>query len=157
MIDAAAPKPTDKVLEIGSGYGFQTALLALLAGRDFETALRLGEGQRTSVFRRFDEATDPVYSWYLRLWDWRDHDLLYGLLRLERVPDSCVLDDVHEVSRWLLAERAPLAARDRRWDRLLYPMHQVEQFLKARAGAWQVSGFMSSPPRRTRGRRPRPA
>lgn len=108
-----------------------------LAGRDFETALRLGEGQRTSVFRRFDERTDPVYSWYLRLWDWRGHDLLYGLLRLERVPDSCVLDDVHDVSRWLLAERAPLAARDRRWDRLVYPMHQVEQFLKARAGAWQ--------------------
>jgi protein-L-isoaspartate(D-aspartate) O-methyltransferase len=33
MIDAAAPKPSDKVLEIGSGYGFQTALLALLADR----------------------------------------------------------------------------------------------------------------------------
>ena len=33
MIDAVAPKPTDKVLEVGSGYGFQTALLALLAGQ----------------------------------------------------------------------------------------------------------------------------
>jgi hypothetical protein len=108
-----------------------------LAGRDFETALRLDEGQRTSVFRRFDARSDPVYSWYLRLWDWRKHDLLYGLLRLERVPDSCVLEDVGVMSRWLLAERAPLAARDRRWDRLLYPMHEVEQFLKARAGGWQ--------------------
>ena len=31
MIDAAAPKDTDRVLEVGSGYGFQTALLARLA------------------------------------------------------------------------------------------------------------------------------
>jgi protein-L-isoaspartate(D-aspartate) O-methyltransferase len=33
MIDAASPGPTDRVLEVGSGYGFQTALLAELAQR----------------------------------------------------------------------------------------------------------------------------
>ena len=33
MIDAASPGPTDRVLEVGSGYGFQTALLAELAER----------------------------------------------------------------------------------------------------------------------------
>ncbi|MGH2753027.1 MAG: protein-L-isoaspartate(D-aspartate) O-methyltransferase [Actinomycetota bacterium] len=33
MIDAAAPQPDDRVLEVGSGYGFQTALLAQLAAR----------------------------------------------------------------------------------------------------------------------------
>lgn len=30
MIDAAAPRPTDKILEVGTGFGFQTALLARL-------------------------------------------------------------------------------------------------------------------------------
>jgi protein-L-isoaspartate(D-aspartate) O-methyltransferase len=32
MVDAAAVGPTDRVLEIGTGYGFQTALLARLGG-----------------------------------------------------------------------------------------------------------------------------
>ncbi len=33
MVDAAAPGPEDRVLEVGTGYGFQTALLAGLAGK----------------------------------------------------------------------------------------------------------------------------
>lgn len=32
MIDAAGVGPADRVLEVGAGYGFQTALLATLAG-----------------------------------------------------------------------------------------------------------------------------
>lgn len=31
MVAAAAPEPGDKILEVGTGYGFQTALLARLA------------------------------------------------------------------------------------------------------------------------------
>jgi hypothetical protein len=41
-----------------------------------------------------------------------------------------------EVSRWLLAERTPLAAPDERWDRLLYPIRRVETYLNAQAGGW---------------------
>ena len=41
-----------------------------------------------------------------------------------------------EVSGWLLQERAPLSTPDGRWDRLLYPIHRVEELLRARAGTW---------------------
>jgi len=37
------------------------------------------------------------------------------------------------VSAWLVDERAPLATPDRRWDRLLYPIHDVETYLRVRA------------------------
>src|SRR5438046_8869838 len=36
------------------------------------------------------------------------------------------------ISAWLTTERAPLATPDRRWDRLLYPIHDVETYLRAR-------------------------
>jgi hypothetical protein len=39
------------------------------------------------------------------------------------------------LSRRLLAERAPLSTPDPRWDRLLYGIHSVEQYLHARQGA----------------------
>jgi protein-L-isoaspartate(D-aspartate) O-methyltransferase len=35
MIDAAAPREDERVLEVGTGYGFQTALLAVLASEVF--------------------------------------------------------------------------------------------------------------------------
>ncbi len=35
-----------------------------------------------------------------------------------------------QLSRWLLAERSPLSAPDPRWDRLLYGIRAVEQYLR---------------------------
>lgn len=107
-----------------------------LEGPDLEVALTLPEGARTSVFaRRHDDGT-TLLSWYLRLWPWTNEDLLHGLTRVERVPDDTVVPEADRVSGWLLAERAPIAGRDPRWDRLLYPLHEVEAVLRARAGGW---------------------
>src|SRR5204862_455257 len=36
------------------------------------------------------------------------------------------------VSAWLLRERAPVSTPDARWDRLLYPIHDVETYLRSR-------------------------
>lgn len=107
-----------------------------LDGADIETALTLPEGTRTSVFSRGGAARASVYTWYLRLWSWEEQELLHGLVRIERPACEASLRDATVVSRWLLAERTPLAARDARWDRLLYPVQQVETYLRAQAGGW---------------------
>lgn len=107
-----------------------------LDGRDLEVALTLKSGHRTSVFARSAGRRASVYTWYLRLWPWEDEGPLHGLVRVERPGIPGTVRDATGVSRWLLAERAPRAARDARWDRLLYPVQQVEIFLRALAGGW---------------------
>lgn len=107
-----------------------------LEGSDLDTVLTLPEGARSSVFARAGDGQSRVFSWYLRLWPREGHDLLYGLIRLERHPADVVVEEADFVSGWILTERAPLAGRDGRWDRLIYPVHQVEAFLRARAGSW---------------------
>jgi len=103
-------------------------------GADLERALTVPAAHRTSVFRaRGGHARNEVYSWYLRLWPWEGNDLLYGLLRVEARAAAATLASADATSGWLLAERAPIATPDTRWDRLLYPIHDVETYLKARA------------------------
>ena len=105
-----------------------------LEGRGLERALTLPAGYRTSVFAvRGGHTRTEVYSWYLRLWPWEGNDLLYGLLRVEARADRETVTRASAVSGWLWAERAPLATPATRWDRLLYPLHHVEEYLKTRA------------------------
>jgi len=105
-----------------------------LEGRGLERALRLPAGHRTSVFVvRGGHTRTEVYSWYLRLWPWQGNDLLYGLLRVEARADPETVRVAPALSAWLLAERAPIATPATRWDRLLYPLHHVEEYLNARA------------------------
>jgi hypothetical protein len=102
-------------------------------GADLERALTLAPGYRTSVFQPARRgARHDVYSWYLRLWPWEGRDIHYGLLRVEvrAVPETIAMASA--VSAWLRRERAPVSAPDARWDRLLYPIHDVESYLLSR-------------------------
>jgi hypothetical protein len=103
-------------------------------GTNLEAYLRLPEGHRSSVFQPASRRVAPVYAWGLRLWDWAGRDLLFGLVRVEATPGPETLKRVNEFSRWLLAERAPISAPDARWDRLLYGIHSVEEYLRATLG-----------------------
>jgi hypothetical protein len=105
-----------------------------LEGRGLERALTLPAGHRTSVFAvRGGHTRTEVYSWYLRLWPWEGNDLLYGLVRIEARAHPDTVARASQLSGWLWAERAPLATPATRWDRLLYPLHHVEEYLKALA------------------------
>jgi hypothetical protein len=96
--------------------------------------LRTPYAHRSSVFAPETRSLAPVHSWALRLWPWEGEDLFHGLVRIETSAGDDTLSGVDQLSRWLLAERAPISAPDPRWDRLLYGIHDVEVYLRARMG-----------------------
>ncbi len=100
-------------------------------GTDLEQYLRLSAGSRSPVFQPAGNEVAPVYSWALRLWPWQGKDLLHGLIRVEAAASEDTLATADQLSRWLLAERAPVSTPDPRWDRLLYGIRAVEVYLRA--------------------------
>jgi hypothetical protein len=103
-------------------------------GRDVGMLLDLEPGMRTTSFvpdwqlRR--SPGDHRTSWYLRLWPpQRGADALGSLMRVEAARDT-EPEQVDEISRWILAERAPLAKPDPRWPAMIYPIRYVEKVLK---------------------------
>jgi hypothetical protein len=99
---------------------------------DLERYLRLPPGHRSSLFAPASRRLAPVRSWGLRLWPWEGKDLFHGLVRVEVAPANGTPARADQLSRWLLAERAPVSAPDPRWDRMLYGIHGVQQYLRAR-------------------------
>ncbi|HXI21081.1 MAG TPA: hypothetical protein VNH46_08355, partial [Gemmatimonadales bacterium] len=100
-------------------------------GEELEQYLRLSPGHRSPVFAPPGNEVAPVYAWALRLWPWEGKDLLHGFIRVEAAAVMETVSAADQVSRWLLAERAPVSTPDPRWDRLLYGIHAVEQYLRA--------------------------
>ena len=103
-------------------------------GKDVGMLLDLAPGMRTTSFvpdwqlRR--GPSEQRTSWYLRVWPpQRGADALGSLMRVE-APRDTEPDMVDEISRWILAERAPLAKPDPRWPAMIYPIHYVEKILK---------------------------
>jgi hypothetical protein len=103
-------------------------------GRDVGMLLDLEPGMRTTSFvpdwqlRR--SPGDHRTSWYLRMWPpQRGADALGSLMRVE-APRDTEPGQIDEISRWILAERAPLAKPDPRWPAMIYPIHYVEKILK---------------------------
>lgn len=97
----------------------------------FRVLVGLSAGQRTSIFRIAPRARNPVASWYVRVRGAKGRDALFGLVRVE----ASITDDISaradEISRWIIAEGAPLALPDGRWDKMAYGIRDTEEFLRA--------------------------
>lgn len=101
---------------------------------DQQKILALEPGERSGVFVPIiKERRKPVYSWYLRLHPNDGRDVYFGLVRVEVPRTQRMLDMADEISRWLLAERSPLSLPDARWDKMIYPIRDCEQYLKSLA------------------------
>ena len=103
-------------------------------GKDVGMLLDLEPGMRTTSFvPDWQLRRDPGErrtSWYLRMWPpQRGADALGSLMRVE-APQGTGPETVDEISRWILAERAPLAKPDPRWPAMIYPIRYVEKILK---------------------------
>jgi hypothetical protein len=93
--------------------------------------LNLGVNERSSVFKVSPRARNSVLSWYLRQRSPEGHDPLWGLVRVEMSECANPSDRADEISRWILAEKNPLALPDGRWDKMSYGVRDCEEFLRA--------------------------
>ena len=100
-------------------------------GEEQRTVLELRAGERSSVFMPKWPGRTPVYSWYLRLHPNEGRDVYFGLIRVEAAAANETIAMADEISCWLLAERSPLSLPDGRWDKLLYPIRDCEQYLRS--------------------------
>ncbi len=93
----------------------------------------LREGERTSVFLVASGRGTPVWSWYLRLRNAEGREPTWGLVRIEcAVGDpGAASERANDISRWVLAERVPLALPDAQWHALAYGIRDCKEMLRA--------------------------
>ncbi|GAC1654674.1 MAG: hypothetical protein NVS4B3_18880 [Gemmatimonadaceae bacterium] len=104
-------------------------------GSALTATLALARGERSSVFVVAADRRTPVLSWYLRLRDPKGRDPFWGLVRVEAATESLAGETLTRradtVSSWILAEAAPLALPDTRWDKMVYGVRDCEEYLRA--------------------------
>jgi hypothetical protein len=100
-------------------------------GDAFQVLVELGPGCRSSIFELRSTSRPPVASWYVRTRSAKGRDALFSLVRVEAACSDDVASRADELSRWLIAEGAPLALPDSRWDKVAYGIHDTEEFLRA--------------------------
>jgi hypothetical protein len=148
----AGSGPRDSWLLVDGGLAIEPALLKsgraiglvkshrtqFLDPEAMAAVLEMGAARRSTLFKPLRPEVGEVYSWYLRLRAPVGHDIYWGLARIEGRASDDTLEGADLVSRWLLAETAPLSLPDTRWHVLLYPIRDCETFLRARMPTLEI-------------------
>jgi hypothetical protein len=100
-------------------------------GDAFRVVVGLEAGERSSAFHVSPRGRHPVASWYVRLRNASGRDALFGLVRVEAADSVDLTARADEISRWIIAEGAPLSLPDGRWDKMSYGIRDTEEFLRA--------------------------
>ena len=100
-------------------------------GDAFRILVALRAGERSSIFRVAPRSRHAVASWYVRIRNATGRDALFGLVRVEAALGDDITARADEISRWIIAEGAPLALPDGRWDKMAYGIRDTEEFLRA--------------------------
>jgi hypothetical protein len=100
-------------------------------GSAFRVLVGLGPGERSTIFSVAPRSRHPVASWYVRVRSAAGRDALFGLVRVEAALGGDMSARADEISRWIIAEGAPLALPDGRWDKMAYGIRDTEEFLRA--------------------------
>lgn len=106
------------------------------ASSDIGVLTSLRAGERSSVMALEPSRRAAVATWYLRTTSSAGRDPFWGLVRVEvALPSAAkraaIAQRADDVSRWILAERLPLALPDPRWDRMAYGIRDAEEYLRA--------------------------
>jgi len=104
-----------------------------VSGDSLEATLTLRAGERTTAVALTSPRRTTVATWYLRLRDPGSRGPFFGLVRVEVAANdpSGLTERADLVSRWLLAERSPVALPDARWDVMVHGIRDCEQYLSA--------------------------
>lgn len=104
---------------------------AYVDGSSLDVVAGLRAGERTGAFLVESQRRARVASWYLRLREGDGVDPFSGTVRIEIAADGFSPAHADDVSRWVLAEREPLALPDPRWRVMAYGIRDCETYLRA--------------------------
>jgi hypothetical protein len=133
VVDGQLRLPVPNAVGLVKSFTYQ-----YFTGEEATALYSLPPGQRSSAFKSSSQyraragGTLERTLWYLRFHNADGLDARHGLIRLEAAPEFIEPERIDELSAWLLAERAPRATADARWDSLIYPIHLLERMLKNR-------------------------